>query len=407
MAKDSNMIILRLAIALPVLGVFGLIGALKPSKESGLDKNVATRSERIINSEHLSGSKARRALRANLERDVTDLTVAEILEQLPEEFHRGSRKTATVEELRAEALLRQLGVLLGGEAITEVLKRYDGETTMNDPFSAMAVVFEGWLSADSSAAIDGFVAILESEFQEEDGKKTMIWKGRQFKARDDKGNYGYEIMQREILTAVATVDPVRGFDIFRDGLLPPDSRHLEAFGKGMGEDTDWMAFKTELEELVEWKTPSTGFSGHNGVVTAVLKGWSRWDLDAALKWGFEAVEGEGSDVVSGDAQVILAVEDRERVFEWFEQNRGKEVVTDERVDAFAGRFVGEPGTENFERLLALTDDSATRVSILEVAFNDFGSFRGGGKADAVALIEAAQLSEKDEAKFQEKVEQLK
>ncbi|MDA7887233.1 hypothetical protein N9B29_02350, partial [bacterium] len=234
-----------------------------------------------------------------------------------------------------------------------------------------------WLSADSSAAIDGFVAILESEFQEEDGKKTMIWKGRQFKARDDKGNYGYEIMQREILTAVATVDPVRGFDIFRDGLLPPDSRHLEAFGKGMGEDTDWMAFKTELEELVEWKTPSTGFSGHNGVVTAVLKGWSRWDLDAALKWGFEAVEGEGSDVVSGDAQVILAVEDRERVFEWFEQNRGKEVVTDERVDAFAGRFVGEPGTENFERLLALTDDSATRVSILEVAFNDFGSFRGG------------------------------
>jgi hypothetical protein len=143
------------------------------------------------------------------------------------------------------------------------------------------------------------------------------------------------------------------------------------------------------------------------VVTAVLKGWSRWDLDAALKWGFEAVEGEGSDVVSGDAQVILAVEDRERVFEWFEQNRGEEVVTDERVDAFAGRFVGEPGTENFERLLALTDDSATRVSILEVAFNDFGSFRGFSKADAVALIEAAQLSEEDEAKFQEKVEQLK
>ncbi len=405
MAKDSNMIILRLAIALPVLAAFGLIGALTSSEESDSDNHVPARSERVIDPDRFSASKARRALRANLERDVTDLTVAEILEQLPEEFHRGPRETATVEERRAEALLRQLGIFLGGEAVTEVLKRYDGERTMNDPFSPVAVVFEGWLSADPSAAIDGFVAILENEFLDEDGIKKATWKGRQFKARDDKGNYGYEIMQREILTAVATVDPVRGFDIFRDGLMPPDSQHLEAFGKGMGEDTDWMAFKTELEELVEWKTPSTGFSGHNGVVTAVLKGWSRWDLDAALKWGFQ--EGEESDVVSGDAQVILAVEDRERVFEWFEQNRDEEVVTDERVDAFAGTFFGEPGTKNFERLLTLTEDSATRVSILQVAFKDFGSWRAFSKAEAVALIEIAQLSEEDEAKFQEKVEQLK
>ena len=401
------MIILRLAIALPLLAVLGLIAALKPSKESGSEKDVLTRSERIIDFERSSGSSARRALRVNLERDVMDFTVAEILEQLPEEFHRGSLKESSTEQLRAEALLRQLGVLMGGEAMTEVLKRYDGETTMNDPFSVMAVVFEGWLSADPSAAIDGFVAILESEFQEEDGIKKMIWQGRQFKARGDKGNHGYEIMQREILTAVATVDPVRGFDIFRDGLLPPDSRHLEAFGKGMGEDTNWMAFKTELEELVEWKTPSTGFSGHNGVVTAVLKGWSRWDLDAALKWGFEEVEGKGSDVVPLDAQVILAVEDRERVFEWFEQNRDEEVVSDERVDAFAGRFIGEPGTENFERLLALTDDSATRASILEVAFNDFGSFRGFSKAEAISLLEAAQLTEAVKAQFMEKVDRLK
>ena len=407
MAKDSKVIILRLAIALPLLAAFGLIGTLKPSKESDPKEDVSTKRERVIHPRRLGDSKAAQALRANLERDVTDLTVAEILEQLPEEFHRGSRKTATVEELRAEALLRQLGVLMGGEAITEVLKRYDGEMVVDSPFSAMAVVFEGWLSADPVTAIDGFVAILESEFQGEDGMKTMNWQGRQFKARDDKGNYGYEIMQREILTAVATVDPVRGFDIFRDGLLPPDSRHLEAFGKGMGEDTDWMAFKTELEELVEWKTPSTGFSGHNGVVTAVLKGWSRWDLDAALKWGFEEVEGKGSDVVSLDAQVILAVEDRERVFEWFEQNRDEEVVTDERVDAFAVRFIGEPGTENFERLLALTDDSATRISILEVAFNDFGSFRGFSKAEAISLLEAAELSEEDEAQFMEKVDRLK
>lgn len=407
MAKDSNMIILRLAIALPVLAVFGLIGALTSSEESDSDKHAPATSERVIDPGRLSASKARRALRANLERDVTDLTVAEILEQLPEEFHRGSLKEATTEELRAEALLRQLGVLMGGEAMTEVLERYDGETTMNDPFSAMAVVFEGWLSVNPGAAIDGFVAILENEFLDEDGIKKMTWKGRQFKARDDKGNYGYEIMQRAVLTAIATADPVRGLGIFREGVLPPESHHLEAFGKGMGKDTDWMAFRNELKELVEWKIPSTKWAGHDGVVTAVLKGWSRWDLDAALKWGFEEVEGKGSDVVSDDTQVILAVEERERVFEWFEQNRDEEVVTDERVDAFAVRFVGEPGTENFERLLALTDDSETRVSILEVAFNDFGSFRGFSKAEAIALLEAAELSEADKAKFMEKVERLK
>lgn len=401
------MIIFRLTIVLPVLVAFGLIGILRPSKEFDSNADVLTKSERSIDFEGLSDSRARRALRVNLKREVTEFTVAEILAQLPEKFSRHLPEAATAEWLRAEALLRQLGVLMGGEAITEVLKRYDGDVTMDDPFAAMAVVFEGWLSADPATAIDGFIVILESERLDGDGLNTMSWRGRQFRTRDKQGNYGYEIMQRAILSVVATVDPVRGFDLFRDGLLPPDSRHLEAFGEGMGQDTDWMAFKADLEGLVEWKTPSTSFSGHDGVVTAVLKGWSQWDLDAALTWAFEEVGTHGADADLMTSHVIQSVQDTGRLFEWFEQNRGEEVVTDERVSAFAERFFRDPGTENFQRLLLLTKNSSVRVSILEVAFNDFGSWRGFSRVDAFALIEAAQLAEGDEVYFLEKVEQLK
>lgn len=407
MVKVSKMIILRLAIALPLLAAFGLIGLLKPSKEFGPDEGVSTQSKRVIDPVRLSAIEARRALRVNLEREVTDFTVAEILEQLPEKFSRPSPEATTAEWLRAEALLRQLGVLMGGEAIAEVLKRYDGEMLMDDPFSAMGVVFEGWLSADPSAAIAGFTEILESEVLDEDGHKTMAWQGLQFRGREKKGSYSYEIMQCTVLSAVATADPVRGLEILREGLLPTDSLHLEAFGEGMSEDTDWMAFRKELEELVHLKSPSTAFSGHDGVVTAVLKGWSRWDLDAALRWGFEEVEANGADDHLNEGDVIQSIQDQGRLIEWFEQNRDEEVVTDERVITLANRLIHDSGTEDFQRLLSLTKDSSTRLSILEVVFQDFGGWRGFSRAEASNLIEAAQLSEEDEAKFLPKVDQLK
>lgn len=407
MAKLLSMIILRLAIALTLLAAFGVIGVVKLSKRLDSDEDLLTQSKRAIDLERSSEAKARRALRVNLEREVTDFTVAEIFEQLPGEFSSYSPETKTTEWLRAKALLRQLGVLMGGEAIAEVLSRYDGEMVMIDPFSAMGVVFEGWLSADSAAAIAGFTEILESERLDGDGHKTMTWQGRQFKGRGKKGSYSYEIMQRTVLSAVATADPVRGLEIFREDLLPPDSPHLEAFGEGMGEGTDWMAFRKELQELVDWKTPSTAFAGHDGVITAVLKGWSRWDLDAALKWGFKEVKANEEAANLMDDGVIWAIKDRDRLFEWFEQNRDEDVVTDERVAVFAKRFFLDSGAEDFQRLLSLTEDTLTRVSILEVVFQGYGGWRSFSKAEVSSLIEAAQLSEEDEAKFLPKLEQLK
>lgn len=330
----------------------------------------------------------------------------ELLKRMPE-IPKGSRQL-----YEAEALFRQLGRLLGEEALDEIVNHYDrGAEGETNQFAVRALgwALAGWMEKDFEGASQALLELqkgLKDEVQE-NSRSTLEWNGKQVII---PGDFSFVIAQFELIRpaveAAAKANPEASLDLIRQ--LPNAINYIGIYTDGLGRRTDWVALEERLRKL-EWATEPVPATGQDYITLAVATGWVGWDVEGAVDWFLENNAGSDKGRVSLALQILHSVSDPLQAVAWLRENEGTDTEIDRFLDSYSQKLWPKENAHELHRIIGMPSQEGVRDRIL----TRFGRPRQVGEGEFEvwfppetlhSLVTAARLSPENEKRWREAVE---
>ena len=337
------------------------------------------------------------------------LTAEQVLRRLPQEPYDVTSLTA---DPQVEQLLQQLGALQGGEAVDEILTRYDGGACA---VHAMTHILVGWMQTDPGAAAVAFADLFKpneaamADLNAEERDATIFWNGTPITIREwgDFGVLGIWHLQGTVVTGATRADPKLGLSLLRDEALRSQfSRLVTHYTTGLSPQSDWTAVERDLRNVqkqIEPAVPRKDVWKPDRVAQAVAVGWAQSDPDAALDWLIDRKTFFPKALYAQDTiQVLRSLNGSQahQAVRWLEAGFRSGRVDDRVLLPYAKHLGNRGQDELLLQLVGLPGNEKHREDIL-TSFVEKGSRREewtSGFADPAraleSLILAARISPK-------------
>lgn len=345
--------------------------------------------------------------RPTLAQRMAKLSADDLLKRLPDV------PTGLRQHYEAQALFRQLGELLGEEALDEIVRRYrmeEDEATNQFVVRAMGWALAGWMKKDVEGASQALRQLQRSlkDNVQENTESVFDWKGTQLTLSGDSSFAIAHIeLMRPGLQAATEADSEVGLELIRQ--MPGATGYLSLYTSSLSRSTDWAAVDAQLRAL-DWGSSTLVTSGQDSITRAVASGWVKWDVEGALDWFLERNTDSGSGRISLALQILSSVSDPLQAVEWLREHEGTDTEIDRFLEGYSQTLWPKETANELHRIIGIPSQEAVRDRIL----TRFARPRKGGEEGMEvwfppetlhSLITAARLSPESEKRWRDAVDE--